>query len=496
MKRSFSLGSFFALASLFIIALNGSRLMDPPYWDALTGVYTQGVWLYRNHFDYRMLAQLPQFNQGGPNVHLFYFFAPLFAALLHLFQPRVVFLILHLLIMTCAAGGLTIFFSILSTIVPAWLAGLWVLAAASNPIWFGQTASLYLEIPLAAMIALSIYAVWRGRYGWATVACMASYFMKSSALLYALAGAVYGCFLAVRQSSRRSLLLILPFVAMLLLSHWAPSPSSFFWDFAGYTLYFFQKAKFQFPLLACEFILAAVLGLYSLWSVIVQKKQMEHASFMVFLAIYSFGFWLSFIIETMPLPRYSVMVVLPLTALLAFLTRERMRGSAALALLLVIGGIATQSGRLLPAIPAYRGGRSGQEVERSREYLRDLDGNRALCTFLESNYFNSPLVTKSPFTQMLTIPELGYVTHALPYVIEAGRPSAVSHAAPLEWFLKRRGMHETLCLYSPNKDEFSFGPSLRPIASERVLIEDSRLPAVNVLYVRDWDKRPPTAPAQ
>ena len=164
---------FYGLSLTLILLLNLDRVLDPPYWDALTGVYTQGVWLYQHHFDYRLLAHLPNFTAGGPNIHLFYFFAPLYAALLHVFRPTSVFLIIHLVVMNASAAGLTFEYAILRNRCPPWLALVWIASAACNPIWSGQTASLYLEIPLAAAIAVSLHAAWRRRYALAAGACLA-----------------------------------------------------------------------------------------------------------------------------------------------------------------------------------------------------------------------------------------------------------------------------------------------------------------------------------
>ena len=58
-----SVAAPFLLAFLALVALNLRHLADPPYWDAVTGVYSQGVWL---------LTELtePRASLFGADVHL------------------------------------------------------------------------------------------------------------------------------------------------------------------------------------------------------------------------------------------------------------------------------------------------------------------------------------------------------------------------------------------------------------------------------------------
>src|ERR1019366_3890925 len=141
----------FALTSFLYLAANASHLFDPPYWDAAVGVYYQGVWLYHHGMHYAELLCQPTILAGGPYINAFYAFSALFALLLKVIPVRAVFLIFHLI--TIAGAGLTttLFFLMLRPRVGALSSLVWVLVAASNPIWTGQTATMHIELPNIAL---------------------------------------------------------------------------------------------------------------------------------------------------------------------------------------------------------------------------------------------------------------------------------------------------------------------------------------------------------
>jgi hypothetical protein len=132
-----------------------------------------------------------------------------------------------------------------------------------------------------------------------------------------------------------------------------------------------------------------------------------------------------------------------------------------LAMVFLILGILNVNGRFYPCmLPAHL--RSGEYLERSREYLEDLWANQAACKLLETQYFDCPVVAKWPFVQMLTVPEMGYVTKALPNVYCACMP--IKYAKVNVYYPDMRMPDNTLYIYSYNTFETwkAFGPSLFP----------------------------------
>jgi len=481
---------------LVLWLVNHAHLFDPPYWDGLVGVYSQGVWLSRNHFSYKGLMAQPIYEKGGANVDLFYAFSPLFALLSHVLNPPSVFLIFHLVVLLCASWTVVLFIAMVRARRPLFWPGLlWILSAAADPIWSGQTASMYLEVPIAAVSGAVIYEIGQGQFGLAAAACVAAWFIKGTAILPALCCAVFAVAFGFSQRGLRNrkeygrlALLLIPLPVMLLLKYWMVLVSTIVpWDLSDTATRFYHRAPALYPMETFE-LLILILGV-AYWFKKRARLQKLHSEpdrrLMGFLLIFVSVFWGSFLIYPIALPRYLCMILFPMALLIAFLLREQPRRSMVLAGTILFINLINQNGRLLPRLSA-QDGRSGHELERSREYLLDLEANRRLCHMLEEKAFDNLLMTKWPFTQMLRLPELGYVTRPLPRVVEAGRYSITAGAIPLQTFLQINPLPETLCLYAPNVFDLLWGPSLKPMEGEEVVLTDRSLDPPIVLYRRDW----------
>ena len=245
----------------------------------------------------------------------------------------------------------------------------------------------------------------------------------------------------------------------------------------------------QFPALGVQVLAAGALVIFSWGSGDASKPGSplkEHRAFMEMLALFLGGFAVSFCLYQLPLARYWVMMIFPLTSFIAILAARFRRSSMLFALALIVWNGLNQYGRFLPALPD----RSGHLLERSREFLKDLDANRFLCHKLEADFFNAPIVAKTPYAEMLTTPEFGYVQAALPTVIAADYFARFGKSAD---FQSLRSMTltrdvKTLCLFSPTIFERLYAPSLVPRAGEKILLVEHSLPYPVVLYIRRWNK--------
>src|SRR6185295_8234902 len=56
-----------------------------------------------------------------------------------------------------------------------------------DPIWSGQVATIYTEVPVAACAGLAILAVWRGRWGAGGALVVAGFLAKQTIVIQALA---------------------------------------------------------------------------------------------------------------------------------------------------------------------------------------------------------------------------------------------------------------------------------------------------------------------
>ncbi|MCB4756785.1 MAG: hypothetical protein LHV69_07110 [Elusimicrobia bacterium] len=477
---------------LFLLAFNAGRLMDPPYWDGVTGVYSQGVWLANHHFDVARLCHQPPYHEGGPRVDLFYAYAFLFGLLSKLFSPATVFLLLHLLNLGFASVAISVCFKMIHKRLGSGISTLWILAAALDPIWSGQCAAIYLEVPLAAVVMLSLFYFGERDYGRAVLACVAGIFIKFSVLLLGLAFLVYvflDTFLRRARKARglslpQALLLCVPFVVMVVLNQGHSLPVYPMKDVAASFITFFKTARLFFP--GLTFLFSLALGLVGTRLIMRRRegpfsKGSGDTPLIALLIIYIGSFFISFIVYGQMMPRYAAMVLFPLVCLLAILLSNHRTFSAVLGCTLLMWGAFNQYGRGLPPLPLHQA-RSGNLLERSREFLLDLDDNRDICRWLEQEHYQSPILVKYPFTQMLTMPEMGYVKRPLPYVIGVGRFPQASAAIPYSPNLDLLMRPRVLGLYCANVYEQIEGPPLRPAWDDPILYRGGRGPETLIVY--------------
>lgn len=488
-----SAGALFAALFVLLAAANAAHLSDPPYWDAVVGVYRQGVWLARHHMDYAGLMREAVYADGGPRVHPLYLFSAVFAGLIRLLPPAGTFFVLHLTMLAAAALGLTAHYRVMRTQVPAAHAAAWLAAAATGPIWAGQTASLYLEMPMVGLLGLSALALWRGRYRSAALWSLAAYFVKSAALLEATAlfcaGAVLLAIAArepARAEDRGLAWLLVPLPAMILLNRLAgqsAAPDALVWSAApGYVERLIAQAPYLYPALLAQLALIALGAACAGKDLRALLAKRADARWTLFLLLWVGGFWAAFALTQRNLVRYTVFAALPAAGLLAVFWRSRPRLSLALALSLIAWNLFNLRGFGLRPLPPIVG-RSGDRLERSREYLDDLRADQELAALLSRDFPNEPVVARWPFPQMLRFPELGYVSSPLPDVIDASRPPlrGETAAATPEELVGRA----TLCVYAPSVFEQG-APSLRPRDGDEPVWIDRRLPAPLILYRRVW----------
>jgi len=489
----------FALIAAALVAFNLPHLTDPPYWDAVTGVYTQGVWLQQNGFDFMRLAQEPDYVHGGPNYNVLLLHAPLFAALGLALPPKGVFLVLHLLNLGLSALALTCGFAMLRRRLPTALAGLWMLAAACNPVWSGQTAAIYLEVPVAAAVCVSLWWFSQGRTRAAALACIVGYFVKDSILILATAYATFAVVAAGLQrwtrgaahaiAPRDGIALVAPLVLLLGLTMVSATYLEASWDFPAQTADLFGKGKILFPDLMLVTGVAGLLFAVRVFDWVSGRldwREDRDLPLLLLLAILTGGFWAAMVSYFHPLVRYTTFILIPLLVGVGLMLARHRRTSLGLAAGLALFGAVNQHGALLGRVP-FHASRSGHYLERSREFLKDLRGNQAICARLESEFASVPIVTKYPFTQMLRRPEFGYVGEPLEDVVVMGRIPLIARANPYR--PDRPLPPETLYIFSPNIFEATWKPSLQPRESdERVMVETGGLSEPVVVYRRSADE--------
>jgi hypothetical protein len=217
----------------------------------------------------------------------------------------------------------------------------------------------------------------------------------------------------------------------------------------------------------------AVLAIYQIILVIKNKKIFELTEkdkFSLFLLILCGGFWMSYGLCALPLPRYSAFIVFPMYIFIAINMQFKRKFLNILpALILLIIGVVNINGAFYPRLKIWQL-RSGDNLERSREFIDDLWANQAACEFLETKCFDRPIVAKWPYVQMLTISKMGYVSKALPNVYAACIP--IKYAKVKVYKVGEKMPDNTLYIFVDNSFAVwkQFGPSLFPPRDQKYKI--------------------------
>ena len=473
------------LSFLFMVVLNLFCLNNPPYWDDILGLHNQAVWLSRHHFDVVGLWRSGDYLSGGSNIYKFGIVPYFYAVLYSLFCPGTVHILGHLLNMACLAVAFGTGYSLLRKFgVDNCIALLCCTAVLCEPVMAGRTAALGQECPLICTTLVSIYFIFNRKYGWGIFFIFAAMLCKMTAGILAMAFVVWLALAILLKKGERgkSFMKYYPYLTagILLIAFFLfytfsnqgellSSNDSIFMRFFFILWHHFSK------LLLVQFAALSMMALAAVYFIVVliKKKKLyallEKDEFSLFLLILCGGFWVSYGLCALPLPRYSAFIVFPTYIFIALNTRFEKKYLKIIPLfILLIFGIVNIRGAFYPRLRIWQL-RSGDNLERSREFIDDLWANQGACKFLEKSCFDRPVVAKWPYVQMLAIPEMGYVTKSLPNVYAACVP--IKYANVKVYTPKSKMPDNTLYLFVDNSFAVwkSFGSSLLPSENCKII---------------------------
>ncbi|MBN2144770.1 MAG: hypothetical protein JW774_09120 [Candidatus Aureabacteria bacterium] len=436
----------FISVTLILLTANGEYLFDPPYWDAQGGSFLQAAWLIENSFDYLWLFHEKGYMQGGPNVYYLNIVPLLYAVFLIFIKPALVFFILHLLNIFCTAVTCVVFYRIARSVFSSGLSVLFCFACLLNPILSGQTAGINMELYLLLFSALSIYCFHVGKYPLAVILCISAYFFKSSAIILGMAYGVFYLAESVKSLLKKEkpsfpYTLCLPVFIMVILSFVSSDSDRYFSqsNLMEKISRFQEEIVHHFPDQGLILALIIVTAVYYFF-----KHGLKN-SFMNFLLIYTLGCYAAYSNCFWPLPRYTASYIFPAFLCSGFLLAKTFRNQLMAFLLfssLSIFGMMNQHGKFLPKLHPQIS-RAGANLERSREYLTDLEANIRTCRFIENNYADAEIGVSRNFYWMLTNPFLGYVTRTVEKAFILSSDYFQSEAFDLK-------NADTLYLYAPH----------------------------------------------
>lgn len=485
----------FLLFFLLLLLLNIEYLFNPPHWDEIIGLHNQAVFLAKHHFSFSELWAPGQHSFEGSDVYRFGLLPILYGVLYTFLPPQLVHFTGHLFNIACIAGAGTILFQLLkrNSVSPS-ASLLWALAAFAEPLTAGRITALGQECALIFCIMAALWSVYRKN--WYAAVCIIFFagFIKTSAAVLCIAFLLSLAIriLCDRREWRELLYPLIAGTVCFAVLYWmlqhnvnisaggVHSPGAPARDGGGSVLLFLLRKfyfhyELYFPVLFSVTVLGGVLFFVNLFSVRDYKSEKRLFEYFVLLTVC--GYLGAYLAAKVALPRYMAAASIPAYLLLALNVR---RFRAAAAVLLILTGLCAPA--FYKKLP-FGIRRSGEYLERSREYLRDIASNRRLCEFLQA-YRDVPVVAPWPLVQMLTMPEMGYVKEPFRQVY-SGR---VPYYAPVKKLEKDyRDMPEgTVFVYHENDFEKTgmSGPSLLPDRTAVALYRDSALGGLVIVYRR------------
>jgi hypothetical protein len=423
----------FLISLLAFLALRGSSLLDPPYWDALLGAFSQAIWSADHGLSPRLLLREGgAFGRGGVAVYPFSIYPWSLALLWALHVPReVAFLAFHLVSFASAALVLASVHALARPLLGARSAAWFVIALGCWPPFQSLACQMNMEMPIAACGTAAVRALIEGRQAaswlWTLVALLVKPTgailvgaQMATSVLALLAPRAFGFGPFARRRYAAALaahaLLAALFLAQLRVLRAGKAHQALDW-FSGFAP-LLTSSIWHVP----EFGLATLLALPLLVVAAARSRRVgllavetASASFLVtFIAF--FGHF------TNVLPRYCLQAAPFLGLFLGAASswsqgfKRRLHWTLAA---FALYGVVNSHGILYPArmaeTPDPTDGQpyvasNGHFLERSLEYRADVELARRVARVLDS--FDRDLtvfVAHWPFEQLLGEPRLGYV---------------------------------------------------------------------------------------
>jgi len=487
-----------AVSFTILLILNLDCLANPPYWDDIFGIHNQAIWLSRHKFDLiQLFSPTEKYILGGSNVYLG-FMPYLYGILYSIFAPQTVHILGHLFNIGCAALAFTLFYLIMKKFTSPGVSLLWCVAAVAQPVMAGAIASLGQEYLLAAVGGLAIYCLLEKRLWQALTWLIVAYFIKMTALVLALAFLVWiiADWILFRKDSK--LIHYRKWVAAMaatvcgmavIYSIWdsrnltADSPQSFNLKATVEMIQF--QAYALLPVFVLMLLVVLTIGMVA--AIVYYRKILLHSGqrnmkqdTQILLLIFIAGFACAYFIYSAPLPRYTAFVIFPMCAFLAISLPGRI--SIAGALVFIALGLANINGTFFPKLPPMVS-RSGEFLERSREYVSDIREQQVFCAALETEFRHAAIVAYWPLVQILTIPEMGYVTKPFENVYAAGR---VPKYAPVRKFISVSAMPpQTMYVYCANTATMF---DILPAKGDKIIWNSEKYPGCLMIYMKNPQK--------
>jgi hypothetical protein len=441
----------FFLVAIFLFIYRASAMANPPYWDAILGMFHEAIWLAEHDFNYVKLAREELgYLAGGPRTYFFSWMPGFYALLMNILpEPRQVFIVLHVLNVLYAAATAGVMVAVLRTRVSLPLAIAATLAMCLQPMFLAQSSMIGSDMIMGCLSIWAFAAYLKRRHLSAIILMVVAVLVKPTAALMAfcLAGGFVLFHLKTRKDAWTLCGYLLPAVFFFAWGPLAqrfffrpdtnPAPGGFFPKGVSKIDYLQEQIGLMFNqipdvmiLLLCVIAVHGVLILLALrpnllhplrWRATLQPFEIP-----VICVVALGGLTLHGILLIAWLPRY-LLIIYPALFILLALALKPLPGKASLPLLIALIALfcANHHGRFYQP-PILN---NGYILERSLEYEVDLALNQQIAQKLHADYADRTVLAHWPQAQLLAHPGFGYVTEPVD-LIAVERPALSWYGVP------------------------------------------------------------------
>ena len=428
-RTSFNAFHYGLLVFLAIVFVNSSKLTNPPYWDDIIGLHNQAIFIAKHNFNPIELwndkpvevQELHNPLATNSNVYPYCITPWIHAVFYKLLPPHGAHFAGHLFNMLCLSIAAALAYAIIARHQRKLIAALVPLLALLEPIMAGRTAALCQECPLAAMTMLALFFLDKRKMTYAIIVAFLSVFVKPTGVALLLVLCAYSLVtLLIYHKGLKKVERVLFFSGLglvIIAGGIVLWPHIMLESLTWQDLWFYLRWRTPAIILyvSLSVFIATGLTVYALTKQKTFNCIEELTQYRLCSLLFIWGMLLAMMLMPVVPPRYMTFCVFPIFVLIGLAI-----GNLNKAVFLFVPMAIMFIWHPMPAL-AKKMQRSGEYLERSREYLADLETHKIICEiFTKEVEQDRPAVVKWPFGQMLTMPEFGYVDKPRPntYVAE------------------------------------------------------------------------------
>ncbi|MBX9791479.1 MAG: hypothetical protein K2Y37_21370 [Pirellulales bacterium] len=196
-------GTAVFVASLAALTLLHFDALDsPPTKDQAMGLWMEANFLAESGYDYAALLQQPGEFQGGPRLYVISVLPTFLALLMKVTTtPQDAIFAYHVFTLACAAVVLAVVFELIRPATSTLIAVLCCGALATTPAFSVQVELCGMDVPLAAVVAVSAWWTLRGRLFLGAGSSLLAFLVKQSGIFVTAATLVAALWLVARPGN-------------------------------------------------------------------------------------------------------------------------------------------------------------------------------------------------------------------------------------------------------------------------------------------------------